>query len=165
MNFLVNELFGPFCGRINYAMLACPTFAYIKIPLSALMRETCTCSLVINCEQHKVEFWLKVVNMFSEGTNTLIVPDDCAASKDVKGRTGDLVKLGFSAHQIGIKCWVLTQQLRVQHREFFPGECGRDRVVLAVGQNHKAIYEEYASELAKDDLKQMISKLKFSKFC
>ena len=43
MNFLVNQLCGPFCGRINYAALICPTFAYIKIPLSALMRETRTC--------------------------------------------------------------------------------------------------------------------------
>ena len=43
MNFLVNQLCGSFCDRINYAVLACPTFAYIKIPLSALMRETRTC--------------------------------------------------------------------------------------------------------------------------
>ena len=49
--------------------------------------------------------------MFSEGTNTLIVPDDRAASIDVKARTGELVKLGFSAHQTGINVWVLTHQL------------------------------------------------------
>ena len=33
------------------------------------------------------------------------------ASKEVIGRTGGLVKLGFSALHIGISVWVLTQQL------------------------------------------------------
>ena len=55
--------------------------------------------------------WLKVASFYFEGTNTLIVLDDCAASKDVKGRTGELVKLGFSARHSGISVWVLTQQL------------------------------------------------------
>jgi len=51
--------------------------------------------------------------MFFEGINTLIVLDDCAASKDAKGWTSDheLVKHGFSAHHTGISVWVLTQQL------------------------------------------------------
>ena len=46
-----------------------------------------------------------------EGTNIFIVLVDCAASKDVKGRTGELVKLGFSARHAGISVWVLTRQL------------------------------------------------------
>ena len=58
-----------------------------------------------------MEFWLKVVDMFSEGTNTLIVPDDCAVTKEVKGGNAELVKLGFSARHTGINVWVLTQQL------------------------------------------------------
>ena len=33
--------------------------------------------------------------MFLEGTNALIVLDDCAALKDVKRQTGELVKLDF----------------------------------------------------------------------
>jgi len=43
-----------------------------------------------------------------EGAKTLIVLDDCAASKDVKGRTGELIKLGFSACHANISMWVLT---------------------------------------------------------
>ena len=35
-----------------------------------------------------------VASYFFAGTNTLFVLDDCAASKDVKGRTGQLVNLG-----------------------------------------------------------------------
>ena len=44
-------------------------------------------------------------------TNTLIILDDCAASKDVKGRTSQLVSLDFSARHAGISVWVLTQQI------------------------------------------------------
>ena len=66
---------------------------------------------VIICEQHQVEIFLKLASFAFEGTNTLILLDDCAASKDVKGRTGELVKLGFSAHHAGISVWMLTQQL------------------------------------------------------
>ena len=40
-----------------------------------------------------------------------MVLDDCAASKDVKGRTGQLVELAFSARHFGISVWVLTQKI------------------------------------------------------
>jgi len=49
-----------------------------------------------------VEKWLKMVRWLFEGTNALIILDDCAASKDVKGRTGELVNLAFSARHMGI---------------------------------------------------------------
>lgn len=49
--------------------------------------------------------------MFFEGTNSLMFLGDCAASKDVKGWTGELVKLGFFARHTDISKWVLTQQL------------------------------------------------------
>ena len=58
-----------------------------------------------------MEAWLKVVSMSLEGTSMLIVLDDCAASKDVKGLTGELVKLNFSMRCAGLSVWVLTQQL------------------------------------------------------
>ena len=37
--------------------------------------------------------------------------DDRAASKDVKGRTSQLVSLSFRARHAGISVWVLTQQI------------------------------------------------------
>ena len=46
-----------------------------------------------------------------QATNALVVLDDCAASNDMKGRTGQLVSLGFSARHAGISVWVLTQQI------------------------------------------------------
>ena len=107
--FLVYQLCGPFCGKVDYIVLMCPTFAYNRTLYRFADRDPRL--YVIICEQHQVEIILKLASLAFEGTNTLILLDDCAASKDVKGRTGKLVKLGFSARHAGISVWVLTQQL------------------------------------------------------
>ena len=93
-----------------------------------------------------------------------MVLDDCAASKDVKVRTGELVKLGFSARHSGISVWVLTQQLSSIAKPF------RENVAVLVlfytpsAKTTKTIFEEYAGERSHDELKQMISRLKERKF-
>ena len=104
--FLVNQLCGPYCGKFDYIVLICPTFAYNKTLHRFADRDQWL--YVIISEQHQVEIFLKFASFAFEGTNTLILLDDCAASKDVKGRTGEL---GFLARHAGISVWVLTQQL------------------------------------------------------
>ena len=99
-----------------------------------------------------------------EGTNTPIVLDDCAASKDVKGRTGELVKLGFSARHAGISVWVLTQQLSSIAKPFRENVAAIVLFYTPSAKTTKAIFEEYAGELSHDELKQMISRLKERKF-
>ena len=47
----------------------------------------------------------------------------------MKGRTGELVKLGFLARHAGISVWVLTQQLSSIAKPFQEN--------VAVGQNHE----------------------------
>ena len=90
--------------------------------------------------------------------------DDCAASKDVKGRRGELVKLGFSARHSGISVWVLIQQLSSIARPF------REKVAAIVlfytpsAKTTNAIFEEYAGDLSHDELRQMIARLKERKF-
>ena len=106
--FLVNQLCGPFRGKFDNIVLICPTFAHNRTLDRFAEKDPRFFSII--CEQHHVESWLKVVSCHFEGTNALIVLDDCASSKDVKGRTGELVKLGFSARHSGISVWVLTQQ-------------------------------------------------------
>jgi len=104
--FLVNQLCNPFRSRFDYVVLICPTFAHNKTLFRFAERDPWF--YVIICEQHKVELWLKLASFVFEGANTLIVLDDCVASKDVKGLTGDLMKLSFSAHHTSISVWVLT---------------------------------------------------------
>jgi len=102
--------------------------------------------------------------MFFEGTNTLIIVDDCAASKDVKGRTGELGKLGFSARHSGISVWVLTQQLSSIAQPFRENVAAIVLFFTPSAKTTKAIFEEYAGELSQDALKKLISKLKERKF-
>ena len=111
----MNQLRGPFNGKFYYIVLICPTFAYNRTLRRFGKRDPRL--YVIICEQHQVKIWLKAASFTFEGTKTLIVLDDCAASKDVKGRTGELVKLGFSARHAGISVWVTVA---IQHREAFP---------------------------------------------
>ena len=119
---------------------------------------------IIICEQHEVEIWLKLASFAFEGTNTFIVLDDCAASKDVKGRTGELVKLGFSACHIGISVWVLTQQLSSIAKPFRENVAAIVLFYTPSAKTRKTIFEEYAGELSDDELKQMVSRLKARKF-
>ena len=90
--------------------------------------------------------------------------DDCAASKDVKGRTGELVKLGFSARHADISVWVLTQQLSSIAKPFRENVAAIVLFYTPSAKTTKAIFEEYAGELSHDELKQMISRLKERKF-
>ena len=87
--FLVNQLCGPFKGKFDYIVLICPTFAFNKTLYRFGVRDPRL--YVIICEQHQVEIFLKLASSAFKGANTLIILDDCAASKDVKGRTGELV--------------------------------------------------------------------------
>ena len=119
---------------------------------------------VIICEQHEVEAWLKVVSTFLEGTNTLIVLDDCAASKDVKSRMGELVKLSFTACHAGLSVWLLTQQLSSIAKPFRENVAGIELFYTPLAKTTKAIFEEYAGELSQEELKQLIARLKERKF-
>jgi len=107
--FLVNQLYGSFCGKFDYMALICLMFAHNKTLFRFAKRDLRL--FMVSCEQHRVKFWLKAIRTYFESANTLIILNDCAASKDVKGCTGELVKLGFSARHVHISVWVLTQQL------------------------------------------------------
>ena len=97
--------------------------------------------------------FLKIARFYFEGTNTLIVLDDCASSKEVKGRTGQLVKLGFSAHHAGISMWVLAQQLSSIAKPFRENVAAIVLFYTPSAKTTKAIFEEYAGELSHAELR------------
>ena len=133
--FLVNHICGTFCGKFDYIVPICPTFAYNRTLYRFGERDPRL--EVIICEQHQVEIWLKAASFVFEGTNTLIVLEDCAASKDVKGRTGEPVKLGFSARHAGVSVWGVDSAA-VQHREASPRKRDSNSSFLhAISQDHK----------------------------
>ena len=159
---LVNQLCGPFRGNFDHIVLICPTFAYNKTLYRFAEKDPRF--YVIICEKNQVKAWLKIAHMFLEGTNALIVLDDCACSKDVKGRTGELVKLGFSARHAGISVWILTQQLTSIPKSFRENVAAIVLFYTPSAKTMKTIFEEYAGELSHDELKAHVSRLKERKF-
>ena len=90
-----NQLKGPFRGKFDYMVLICPTFVHNKTYDRFVDHDSRI--FVTGCQQEEVELWLKLSSHSFQGMNTLIILDNCAASKDVKGRTGQLASLGFLA--------------------------------------------------------------------
>jgi len=161
-SFVVDQLNGPFRFKFDYIVLICPTFAHSKT--YHRIGEKDPRMFVITCEQHEVDFFLKIVRFVFEGTNTLIILDDCAASKDVKGRTGELLHLAFSARHIGISVWVLTQKMTGITSSFRENVAAIVLFYTPSAKTTKAIFDDYDGELSQDEYKGLISKLKERKF-
>ena len=155
--YLLTQLRGPFRGKVDYIVLLCPIFVKNMTYEGFVDRDPHI--FVIACLQHEIEDWLRLASYFFVGTNTLFVLDDCAASKDVKGRTSQLVNLGFSARHDGISVWVLTQQITSTAKPF------RETLFYTPSsKTTKAIFEDYAGELTHEEYKELIAKLKGRKF-
>ena len=160
--YLVNQLRGPFRGKFDYIVLFCPIFVKNTTYNHFVGKDPYI--FVIVCQQHGIESWLKLASFFFEKTNTLFVLDDCAASKDVKGRTSQLVNLGFSARHDGISVWVLTQQITSRAKPFRGNVAAIVLFYTPSGKTTKAIFEDYAGENTHDENKELISWLKERKF-
>jgi len=160
--FVVDQLYGPFRGKFDYIVLICPTFAHNKTYHQN--GENDPRMSVITYMQHQVEIWLKIVSFVFEGTNALIILDDCASSKDVKGRTGELVHLAFSARHLGTSVWVLTQKMTGMTSSFRENVAAIVLFYTPSAKTTKAIFDDYAGEFSQDEYKGLISKLKERKF-
>ena len=145
--YLLNQLRGPFRGKFDYIVLLCPTFVKNQTYVGFVDRDPHI--FVIACPQHEIETELRLASYFFAGTNTLFIPDDCAASKDVKGRTSQLVNLGFSARHDGISVSVLTQQITSIAKPFRENVAAIVLFYTPSSKTTKAIFKDYAGELTK----------------
>ena len=108
----------------------------------------------IICEQHRVAFWLKVISMnlwrhqFSYCPWWLCSLERCEKAV----READ--------HQASLWVQVLTQQLSSIAKPFWENMVAIMLFYKPPVKTMKAIFEEYASKLSQDDLKQPIARLK-----
>ena len=108
--YLLNLLETNYKGCFEYIFLICPTFVENKT-YRCWKYESDEDYITIPCDQDHVDYWLKYIVQSYKGTNSLIILDDCASGKDVKCKTSELVKLGFSARHYSFSTIVITQQL------------------------------------------------------
>jgi hypothetical protein len=109
-HYLIQELKTTFFHQFENIFLICPTYHWNKTYDQDFIHEDDN-FFVIPCRQDYVEDYLKLVVDFTKGRESLIILDDCASTKSVKDRTGELVDLGFSARHMSISTIVITQQL------------------------------------------------------
>ena len=109
-NYLLNMLEKEYMNHFKFIFLICPTFENNKTYRS-WKYEVDEDYIVIPCNQDHVDNWLKYIVQNFKGTNSLIILNDCASGNSVKGRTSELVKLGFSARHYLFSTIVITQQL------------------------------------------------------
>ena len=104
--------------------------------------------------------YLEFARIFFSGTNTLIILDDCAVSKDLKNRTNKFINLAFSGRHAGLSVWVLTQQLTSIAKPF------RDNVACVVAFHNpsqigmKSLFEEFGGDLDSQTRKNLMKNLK-----
>ena len=116
-HYLLEMLEKEYKNHFDYIFIVCPTFKYNKTYQNwKYLNDPDVFAL--NCRQDDVNNTLEDIIGLAEiekeegnEMNSLIILDDCAASKDIKNRTSELVNLGFSGRHIGISTIVITQQL------------------------------------------------------
>ena len=153
--YLLNQRRGPFRGKFDYIVLFCPTF--VKNATYDRFVDKDPRIFVVVCMQHEIESWLKLASYVFKKTNTLFVLDNCTTSKDVKGRTSQLVNLGFSARHDGISVWVLTQQITSNAKPFRENVAAIVLFYTPSGKTTKAIFEDYAGEITHEKYKELIA--------
>ena len=109
-HYLLNILEQDYKNHFEYIFIVCPTLEDNKTYQNwKYLNDPDVFELA--CAHDEVEKILQDIVNFAKNTNSLIILDDCAACKDVKNRTSELVKLGFHGRHIGLSTIVITQQL------------------------------------------------------
>lgn len=160
--FVVNQLCGPFRGKFDYVVLICPTLLLNKTYFNFAPNDPCF--FLIDCRNDQVDRCLKHIFTLFEGTNTLIILDDCAFSNDVKSRSGELVKLAFSGRHAGFSTWVISQKLTAITASFRSNAAA---VVVFYTQSEvelKAIFGDYGARLDAKKRKEIIKEMFEKKF-
>ena len=156
--YLVDILSGDFRRKFDYIVLICPTYDYNKTYKKfADMDDD---FIVFSPKQDQIERYLKFVTDTFEETNTLIILDDCAASKEVKKRSNELVDLAFSARHKGISVWFLTQQFNAVVTSFRLNIAYCVLFYTRSALDLKYVFDNYGGDLTKEDVNKIVITLK-----
>ena len=165
--FLVDQLRGPFRYVFEYIILICPTYVFNKT-YEGFARGDPRFLVFCPVDLDEVEELLKACRTIFSGTNTLIILDDCAVSKELKKRSNEFIRLAFSGRHEGLSVWVLTQQLTSISKPF------RDNVACVVAFHNpsqvstKCMFEDFCNGIDADMRTALTNELKsneYSRLC
>ena len=151
--YLLQLLEEDYKNHFENIFLICPTFVQNKTYMYQKWRYVNDEDfIVIPCDQDEVEYHLRQVTHYAEGTNSLIILDDCARS--------ELVKLGFSARHYGLSTIVISQQLTPIAKPYRENISKLVTFYNPSGKDMNTIFDGYLSTLDASEKKQIISSLK-----
>ena len=141
--YVIDQLRGSFRHVFDWIVLICPTYSKNKTYRGFAKGDKRFVLLSPDASNvEEINDLLGICEDFFSGTNTLIILDDCAVSKDLKNRTNKFINLAFSGRHAGLSVWVLTQQLTSIAKPF------RDNVACVVAFHNpsqigmKSLFEE-----------------------
>ena len=156
--YLLNMLEKEYKNHYDYIFIVCPTLEDNKTYQQwKYLPDSDVYELFV--AHDNVENILRDITHFAKNTNSLIILDDCAASKDVKNRTSELVKLGFSGRHIGLSTIVVTQQLTPIAKPYRMNISKLVTFYNACKDDMKYIFNNYLN-IEKDEEKRIIETLK-----
>ena len=158
--FLLNFLERDFKNYFDHIFFICPTFQWNKT-YEKWKYDKDEDFIAIPCDQDEVEKWLKIVVDFAKGSKSLVILDDCASGKNVKNRTSELVKLGFSARHFNLSVIVITQQLTSIAKPFRENI---SKLVTFYNPDMKTIIEEYLDVSDRKELEKITTTLKNKRY-
>ena len=160
--YLVDILSNEFRGKFDYVILLCPTYIFNETYRGFIEEDRDF--FVLTPQQDQIDDWVRIVSFVFEGTNSLSILDDCAASRDVKKRTNELVNLAFSARHKGLSVWVLTQQMTSISKPF------RENIACLVlfytpsRRDMKEVFDDYGGGLTSHEKLKLLGGLKKKKY-
>ena len=152
-------LTGVYRYKFEYVVFICPTFVNNKAYDKKFIYKDDDV-IIFDPDIDQIDATLQLVHKQYKNTNTLIVLDDCASSRDMKRRSDELVRLGFSARHDGLSVWALTQQYTSVTKPF------RENIGMLVlfytpnKTDITTIVREYGMELGNKDVTGLIRRLK-----
>ena len=161
--YILDMLEKEFYKHFDYIFLICPTFEWNKT-YENWKYDRDEDYIMIPCDQHYVESYLKYVVNYAAGTNSLIILDDCASVKFVKNRTSELVKLAFSSRHFNLSTIIITQQLTSIAKPYMENI---SKLVTFYNPNRKdmaEIIDEYLDVSDKKEINEIKKILKTKKY-
>ena len=165
--YLVSKLRGSFRRVFEYIILICPTYVHNKTYKGFARGDKRFFVFCPNNDEEIQEILQDCKTVFS-GTNTLIILDDCAVTKEIKKRSNELIRLAFSGRHEGFSVWVLTQQLTSISKPF------RDNIACIIAFHNpsqvgtKTMFEDHCNGIPPEARGVITNELKtneYSRLC
>jgi len=162
---LIEQLRGAFRHVFEYIVLICPTYAKNKTYRRFAKGDKRFIVLSPDASNgDEINELLTLTTDLLSGTNSLIILDDCAVSKDLKQRSNKFIDLAFSGRHEGLSVWVLTQQLTSISKPF------RENVACVVAfynpsqLSTKTLFEDFGGDLDVETRKKLMEHLKVERY-